>query len=133
MRIESMAAFVGCAAFLATAACGGDDGENETTSSGTGATGATGGTMATTGGGGTTSSGTGAGGMGTGGMMTGDYPPGPYGPQEGNTFPKITLEGYLSTDATALATDETWTDTYTSQDLYESGASYALVHTSLSG
>ena len=46
---------------------------------------------------------------------------------------KLTFHGYLSTDPAALATTETWTETYTSQDLFESGAAYALVHTSLSG
>lgn len=133
MRLESMAVLLGSAAFLASAGCGGDDSGNDTT--GSGGTGATGGTTSATGGMASTSSGMGAGGMGTGagGSAPGGYPEGPYGPQEGLTFPQLTFHGYLSTDPAALATTETWTETYTSQDLFESGAAYALVHTSLSG
>ena len=131
MRIEAMATFVGCAAFLASVGCGGDD-TGDTTSSGAGGTGASGGSPTTSAGGMATTS-SGMGGDGTGGSSNGEYPAGPYGPQEGLTFPQLTFQGYLSTDPAALATAETWTDTYTSQDLFESGAAYALVHTSLSG
>ena len=132
MRLESMAVLLGSAAFLASAACGGDDSGTDTTA-GSGGTGATGGTTSATGGMASTSSGMGAGGMGTGGSPIDGYPDGPYGPQEGQTFPQLTFQGYLSTDPAALATTETWTETYTSQDMFESGAAYALVHTSLSG
>ncbi|HHH29599.1 MAG TPA: hypothetical protein ENK57_14810 [Polyangiaceae bacterium] len=132
MRLETLAVLLGSAALLASAACGGDDSEN-TTSMGNGGSGATGGTTSATGGMASTSSGMGAGGQGTGGSPIEGYPAGPYGPQEGLTFPQLTFHGYLSTDPAALATTETWTETYTSQDLFESGAAYALIHTSLSG
>ncbi len=72
------------------------------------------------------------GGNGAGGAPD-TYPDGPYGNQMGDTFPFLTWEGYVSTDAAALATTETWTDTYTSLDLHGSGAQYALIHTTLSG
>ena len=132
MRLETLAVLLGSAALLASAACGGDDSGN-TTSMGNGGSGASGGTTSATGGMASTSSGMGAGGQGTGGSPIEGYPAGPYGPQEGLTFPQLTFHGYLSTDPAALATTETWTETYTSQDLFESGAAYALIHTSLSG
>ena len=66
------------------------------------------------------------------GGAPGNYPAPPYGNQMNDTFPFLTWQGYLSTDAAALATTETWTDTYTSLDLMTSGASYALIHTTLS-
>ena len=89
--------------------------------------------MASTGGSASTTSSAMGGTGGMGGSATGNYPDGPYGAEGGDPFPFVNLEGYLSTDPAALATTETWTDLYTSQDLLESGADYALVHTSLSG
>lgn len=100
---------------------GGGDG-GTTSSMMTGGNGGDGGVQMA-GGGGTTS---------TGGAPPG-YPEGPYGNQEGDTFPFLTWQGYLSTDPAALATTETWTDTFTSLDLHGSGAQYALIHTTLSG
>lgn len=134
MRRELWCGLVAVVVFGASAACGDDE-----TSLGSGAgdgTGATGGTTSTTtamtGGGGTTTTTTGDGGGIVGGGPPG-YPPGPYGNTEGDIFPPLVWQGYLSTDPAALATTETWTDPYTALDLHTSGASYALIHTSLSG
>ncbi len=130
MRIELVAGFIGCAALLATA-CGDDGAETSTTAStGSNTGGATASSSASNGGSNASSSQASTT-SGMGGM--GNYPPGPYGNQEGDTFPQIVLEGYLSTNPSALATTETWTDTYTSVDLYTSGADYALIHTTLTG
>jgi hypothetical protein len=68
---------------------------------------------------------------GSGGGVPSSYPAGPYGVDVGDTFPYLTWAGYLSTDAAALATAESWTDSYTSLDLMNSGAPYAVVHTTL--
>jgi len=125
-------ALLGVTAALAVGlgvACGDSDGEMSTGSGGT--------TSASTGAGaGSTGASTSTGGNGassTGGMMatttssssTGgpvSYPDGPYGNLVGDIFPFLTWEGYLSTAPAALATAETWTDTYTSLDLHQSGA-----------
>jgi hypothetical protein len=114
-------------------ACGSDDDPIKNSTSSNGGNGGNGGSGTTT----TTTSPQGGSGAGvtTGGMGGGTpatYPPGPYGKQVGEIFPYLEWEGYVSTDAAALATTEPWTDTYTSLDLYMSAGGYALVHTSLS-
>lgn len=126
-------------AFGVGVACGDSDGETTAGGGGTN-TGATGSGASSTGA--SASGGDGTGASSTGGMLatggsggTGgpvDYPAGPYGIAVGDTFPFLTWQGYLSTDPVALATAETWTDTYTSLDLHQSGAGYAVVHTTLS-
>lgn len=117
------------------AACGDDDGQTLATTTGNG--GNAGGSTATVGGSGGDGGVQMAGGGGSTSTSSGgapsDYPDGGYGNQEGDVFPFLTWQGYLSTDPTALATTETWTDTYTSLDLHGSGAQYALIHTTLSG
>lgn len=139
MKRYFWASMAGVIALGAAAACSDDEAQTPTGSTTTSSTGGggDGGTTSSTmaggnggdvqmaGGGGTTST-------STGGSPPG-YPAGPYGNQEGNTFPFLTWQGYLSTDPAALATAETWTDTYTSLDLHGSGAQYALIHTTLSG
>lgn len=123
-------------ALAAAGACADDGAQPIGTTAATSGTGAAGGTtsvnttsvganMQMAGGGGSTST-------SSGGSPPG-YPLGPYGNEVGQTFPFLSWEGYLSTNATALATAETWTDTYTSLDLHGSGAQYALIHTTLSG
>lgn len=131
MRIELVAGLIGCAAFAATA-CGDDGGETTSTATtGTSMGGSSVSSSMASNGGSTASSTSQSSSSGMGGAM--GYPAGPYGNGEGDTFPPITLEGYLSTNPSALATTETWTPTYTSNDLFNSGAPYALIHTSLSG
>jgi len=117
---------IGCGAFLATA-CGDDGGETSTTASTGSNSGGASASSSASNGGANTSSSQASTTSGMGGM--GNYPAGPYGNQEGDTFPQIVLEGYLSTNPSALATTETWTETYTSSDLFTSGADYALIHT----
>lgn len=113
---------LGTTSSSSSAAGGSDGGSTSTTMTNSGGSTAT---MMAGGGGSTTTS--------SGGAPPADYPAGPYGNDENDTFPFLTWQGYLSTDPAALATTETWTDTYTSLDLMNSGAPYALIHTTLSG
>ncbi|MEM1031666.1 MAG: hypothetical protein AAF928_00245 [Myxococcota bacterium] len=138
MRYELAAGLLAAAALLGTIACGGDD-EADTSTNGAMTTTTSGGTS--NGGSSATSSGSNGGAATTmAGPTTtttggngGAYPTGPYGNDVGDTFPLVTLQGYVSTNPSALATTETWTPVYTSADLFASGADYALIHTALTG
>jgi|RhiMetdeSRZDD1v2_1073273.scaffolds.fasta_scaffold246975_2 hypothetical protein len=110
--------------------CGDDETQNVTTLSTSSNTQSTG--VAMGGGSSTSTTATGMGGNGNGGAPA-EYPPGPYGNQVGQTFPYLEWEGYVNSDPTMLANTAPWTDTYTANEVHNSGAPFALIHTALSG
>ena len=128
--------YVAVSALALGVACGDDEegGNLANTTLGTGGNGTAGSSSTNNGGNGAMMAGGNGGTPSTGGTggTNPNYPAGPYGNEVGDTFPLLTWQGYLSTNPGDLANLEVWTDTYTSLDLHQSGASYALVHTTLS-
>ena len=123
----SSLATVGTVALALSFACGDDEtGQVVPTTSSTQTTGAS------TGGSSTTSTTSGMAGNGMGGEAPSEYPRGPYGNNVGDTFPYLVWQGYLNSDPTMLSNTAPWTDTYTANDVHNSGVQYALIHTALS-